>query len=194
MISFGPTRQAASRSTGAARARLLLLALLAVSPSAQASPNYTQTIQDSLGLDCPPRCTLCHQDNQGGTGTIRPGSFGEAVVYVAELGQDDEAKLRCALQLLEPGCEEPPPCAAPEQTCFIADTDADGLTDIDELRQLRNPNTSGEGVLCGASYGCGAELTASPVPEQQPPMWATVAAGILALRAIQRSKRKRAKL
>lgn len=168
------------------------MALLAASPSAQASPEYTQTIRDSLGLDCPPRCTLCHQDNQGGLGTIRAGSFGETVVYVAELAEDDDAKLRCALQLLDPGCEEPPPCATEEQACFVADTDADGVTDIDELRQLRDPNTAGEGVLCGASYGCGAELAASREPAGTGAGWLTAAAGIVALRAM-RARRARSR-
>jgi hypothetical protein len=123
-----------------------------------ASPSYPGAIQSALGLDCPPRCTLCHQDRQGGEGTVRSSTFGETLITVAELGGDDEATLRCALELLEPGCESAPACALPGQTCLPADTDGDGVGDIDELRMTRDPNVDGEGLLCGAAYGCGAHL------------------------------------
>jgi hypothetical protein len=152
---------------------LLGLAASLCSARALASPEYTDTLRSALDLDCAPRCTVCHEDSQGGLGTIRPGSLGETLVRVADLGPEDPDRLACALQLLEPSCEEPPACAAAEQTCFPADTDADGMADVDELRAARDPNTDGVGFLCGPAYGCGAQLS--------PPAAETPASGVLAL-------------
>lgn len=148
---------------------------LLCSGEAHASPGYTEALQKALGIDCPPRCTLCHEDNEGGLGTIRPASFGEVVVAVGDLEADDEARLRCTLLLLDPACEEPPECATEGQSCIAADTDADGMTDIEELKAGRNPNVPGEGVLCGAAFGCGAQVAPrSGSDGQRWPLYAAV--------------------
>jgi len=157
-------------------------------PTAAASPDYPDELQAALGLACPPRCTLCHQDRQGGLGTIKAASFGETVMNINEVGADDAAGLRCALELLAPECDDdaPPACAATEQRCFAADTDGDGMRDVDELRAQRDPNQDGEGFLCGATYGCGAELS----PPAAPSGWPLVAVSGAVLVGIVASRRR----
>ncbi len=135
-------------------------ALLLWSGASHASPEYTDALQNALGMECPPRCTLCHQSNEGGLGTVRPRSFGEVAVAVADLQPEDVDGLLCALRLLDPACDDEalPACAAEGQSCLAADTDADGTADVDELRIGSDPNVPGEGVLCSAAFGCSATI------------------------------------
>jgi hypothetical protein len=70
----------------------------------------------------------------------------------------DPERLRCALSLLAPECEEPPECAAPGQTCADVDSDGDGMSDVEELRALRDPNAENGDTFCGPKYGCGAHV------------------------------------
>ncbi|MBK7582947.1 MAG: hypothetical protein IPI67_22475 [Myxococcales bacterium] len=119
----------------------LALAVGIVAPSvAQASPTFPPELQADLDMPCAPPCTLCHRDSNGGVGTaVQP--FGAAIKN-AGLTLKSPEKLPKALARLE---------------AESADSDGDGVTDVDELREGRNPNTPGEGLLC-ATYGCGARV------------------------------------
>lgn len=152
------------------------LGVTSVTLSAAASPSYPGELQKALDLGCVPPCTVCHQTTDGGYGTIRPGSFGEAMMTQGGLVAQDPARLRCALALLSPECAVPPACAEPEQTCAVVDSDGDGVGDIEELRALRDPNSDSDHSFCGPQYGCGARIA----PRTSTPRDETVA-GLLAL-------------
>ena len=113
------------------------LALLARVPAAHASPTFPGEVQSALGMPCAPPCTICHATNLGGIGTaVQP--FGQAVhAHGAHAG--DTAGLRRALDLLE---------------AEGLDNNHDGVGDVAELREGRDPN-NGTG-LCGLQYGCTA--------------------------------------
>jgi len=155
MMTHSITPLAIARRCGLAT---VCCALTLVASPAAASPTYPGVIQDALGSPCAPPCTVCHRTNQGGLGTIAPDSFGAAMVEFGGLRAADEGALRCALQLLDPGCASRPECAADTLDCASVDTDADGHADVAELRDSTDPNSSGNAALCGPRYGCGATV------------------------------------
>jgi uncharacterized protein (TIGR03382 family) len=67
------------------------------------------------------------------------------------------------------------------------DTDCDGIGDVAELRQGRDPNTKGEGNLC-ALYGCGARIDPHPKLDPTGFLAGVGVAGLLG--AIWRRRRK----
>ena len=146
-----------------ARPLPLVFALLAAAASvcapgvALASPDYPGVIQDHLTMPCPPPCTLCHSSSSGGVGTVSK-PFGKTLKDGYGLTRRDADLLRSKLDEMEQpvvvdagadagGVTEYPP----------EDSDQDGVPDIAELRQARDPNEKGSGVLC-ATYGCGARV------------------------------------
>ncbi len=40
----------------------------------------------------------------------------------------------------------------------VVDTDGDGMGDVEELRNNRDPNVAGKEINCGPQYGCGARV------------------------------------
>ena len=114
-----------------------LLMTLSSVHAAHASPAFPGEVQAALGMPCVPQCTLCHLDTNGGKGTIvRP--FGQAMMAVGLESKRPEL-VAAALDTLEQAS---------------TDSDGDGFLDVEELREGKNPNQPGEGVLC-ATYGCG---------------------------------------
>jgi hypothetical protein len=108
-------------------------------PTARASPEFPGEVQERLAMPCVPQCTLCHLDTNGGKGTVvQP--FGQAMMAVGLVGNHVET-VDVALVTLEQAS---------------SDSDADGAADVAELREGKNPNQAGEGVLC-ATYGCRTE-------------------------------------
>jgi hypothetical protein len=151
---------------------------------AVATPGYPGVLQETLGMPCPPSCTLCHTDINGGINNVeRP--FGRAVkglpnnlgpkqdeflpgvLRTLENDFDDLRELAGLPPLMQEQCEnyecEPARIADDEQGRWAVDdclwlnddNDCDGVKDIAELREGRDPNTPGKGNLC-AFYGCGA--------------------------------------
>ncbi len=145
---------------------------------ALASPAYPTEIFDAIDMDCPPPCAVCHQDQTGGAGTATK-VFADAMVNEGLEGEDD-GSVKPALEALD---------------AAGTDSDGDGVGDVSELKQGRDPNIPGDSPLCGPQYGCGARI-AKPAAalDPQAALLALFVAGLLALgsrrRRISPSKRR----
>jgi hypothetical protein len=110
--------------------------------AAHASPDYPGHLQTEQGVPCAPPCTLCHDSNLGGTGTVT-SDFGQALLARGLTGGSSFDTLDAALTAL-----------ADEGL----DGDGDGTPDVDELLSGDDPNVDG-GALCASplptpEYGC----------------------------------------
>jgi uncharacterized protein (TIGR03382 family) len=123
-------------------ALLLLVALAFPAGGALASPNFPDALQERAGGACTPSCTVCHETNGGGRGTVvQP--FGEALMELGLAGGGDVDALADGLDALE---------------ASASDVDGDGLGDVDELVLDQDPNPGGAS-LCDVPpprYGCAA--------------------------------------
>jgi MYXO-CTERM domain-containing protein len=113
--------------------------LLAVPSTAHAIPDYPEALRTAAAMPCAPPCTVCHIDSNGGKGTVvKP--FGLAMMSHG-LTKEDKALIRPAvLELYDQA----------------VDSDGDGMGDISELDQGRDPNVAGNDSVCGPEYGCTA--------------------------------------
>ena len=171
-----------------------LALLVAAAPrAASASPSFPDDIKADLSLGYSlgtTHCTICHRTNLGGVGTvIQP--FGVAM-KAAGLMQLDDPTVQAALDTLDAN---------------KTDSDCDGVPDVEQLEQGRDPNTgeyidgSGrptpvpdggvEGCPMGnaaptTAYGCGAQL--APAAAGSAGAWS---AGILAAIMLAASLRRR---
>ena len=105
---------------------MLALAILA-------SSIFPQQIDNHLTLGYDPVCTICHDSLNGGTGTVTQ-PFGMAM-QDAGLEPGNVTSLQAALDALD---------------AADSDVDADGVEDIQELRDGTNPNPG----LEPPEYGC----------------------------------------
>jgi len=125
------------------RIHSFLLAIGLAAPAvAFATPNFPAAIARDLQLASPPACTICHATNEGGSGTVTK-PFGKYLVSRG-LVPFDENSLAGALA-----------AAAGERH----DSDGDGITDIDALKQGLDPNGSSSThavTLDDPSFGCSA--------------------------------------
>jgi hypothetical protein len=122
---------------------LVLAALIVLPSTAAASPEFTEELRVEFALDCMPSCLICHADNQGGRGTLAT-DFGNTMFLVGGLRPRAVETIGPALDALD---------------AAGTDSDADGVTDTNELAQATNPNGD-ELPLCldGPQYGCGARV------------------------------------
>ena len=134
---------------------------LALAPlAARASSVYPEALQDQLQVQAerPLPCTLCHETNSGGTGSVtRP--FGLALQARGLRGDSRTDLLSAAVE---------------RARVDAVDSDGDGTPDVDELVALRNPNRRGSGgsdPLFGGqgaaeepSYGCAAAAAPGAAP------------------------------
>lgn len=113
--------------------------LILLAHVARASGGYPAEIQSYLGLSCAPQCTICHEDNGGGNGTVvQP--FGAAMMDRGLTGGSQYDLLHAALDAV---------------ATDGVDSDGDGLTDTDALGEGIDPNTGA--AFCDVltpTYGC----------------------------------------
>jgi hypothetical protein len=135
---------------------------LGQSGAAHATPQYPGAIDQELMVNCPDplsRCLICHTTAAGGKTafqvfalTLKDNNF---------YRPNDPTGLRNTLRVI---------------ALANTDSDGDGVPDIEELRQCRNP--SGGEFDSGPEYGCdGAHLAPAPHLDR----WGLAAAGLLGL-------------
>jgi hypothetical protein len=151
---------------------------LTSAPPAHADPGLPQFIEQHLQMPCLPQCTICHKDNQGGFGTLRPGKFGANMEMYFGLNPTDHGTWASALD-------------QSEKAGF--DTDKDGMPDIQELRKGDDPNDPSPGAsVCSdenLKYGC---LHVAPQPRADGFAAACGAAAlVVGIGAMRRGMRRR---
>lgn len=122
---------------------------LGFAANAAAEPTYPEALEKRLALKCIPTCLLCHTSPEGGASTVRGNDATELSIIVNDnLSESLLATLR--------------PAAL--NKVMTADSDNDGMIDIDELKAGRDPFTYGDTPICSPTYGCGARIAKPPAP------------------------------
>lgn len=141
---------------------LFPLALLVATTTASASEIYPGHIQEKLGSECAPSCTLCHDTMKGGAGTVHK-PFGLAMrnagLGIASLPQLDAALLK----LQTDG----------------TNSDSEPTPDIQEIQMGDDPNTAGGELCIGPKYGCGASTITRAASKRGLDPAATVAGSLI---------------
>jgi hypothetical protein len=113
------------------RSLALFVSIVLAPAVAAASPTFPAEIQRILDMPCKPICTTCHTRLEGGVGTARK-PFG-----LAMQGEGLQARspnlIAGALQKLE---------------ASASDVDKDGVPDIEELRNMEDPNAANTSLEC----------------------------------------------
>ena len=162
-----------------------LAALAAAESTAYAAPDFPRTIASTLSLDYQPPCSICHQNGKTGDGT--PIELFAWSMRARGLTGDHSSLV---------------PALAADETDEV-DSDGDGISDIDELKNGTDVNSpandciiptgtvihSGQctpAVQASPNLGCSAtEGDSSPAPTQA---W-LVAMGLVGLAVAVRRRR-----
>jgi len=124
-------------------ALLLAMAAASLSGSALASRTFPDAVKAAVPMPCVPQCTICHQTNDGGFGTLRPNGFGMHLRDQYDLMWGQPATVAPAINAARP----------------VLDGDGDKLLDVAELEDGGDPNSADpKATTCdqGPEYGCGA--------------------------------------
>jgi hypothetical protein len=155
---------------------VVITSTLGLASLARATPQYPAAIDAELMTDCPDplsRCLICHTTAAGGKTAFQP-----FVLTLRDNGfyrPNDPNGLRATLRLLALPSNNP-------------DSDKDGVTDLDELRDCRNP--SGGEFDSVPEYGCDGARVA-PEPDRWGMAAAFVLGSILSAGALRRARAAR---
>ena len=144
----------------------ILLALPLFANVALASSIYPSDIEAAVGSCKPPPCTVCHETNGGGGGTVTR-EFGQALMSRGLTGGSASDLLNTALDQL---------------AADAVDSDGDGTPDWDELAAGSDPNPGGVAFCDQLSpvYGCvGVQASVVPRSAEAPVAGALLVAGLL---------------
>ena len=175
------------------------LATLGSARTAHASSDFPASLQKALNAHfpgqqfCVPLCTACHNTTKGGPGDVNV--FGHNLEFNGFLAQGNpnaDAKVAMALEnyfMKTPGAND-------KQVNGKWDSDGDGVSDEDELRELSSPSLAlprGEGEFCpDIKYGCFARIAAAPPPADRLGLFSAGLA-VLGLAALRRRRAPRAR-
>lgn len=121
---------------------------LAIASTGWASPTYPAEIEAHLQLSYQALCTICHTTMSGGTGTATT-KFATSMKAAGLTGQSQLTLLDSALDTL-----------AAKNT----DSDGDGVSDIQALKDRSDPNTGqAQSDVPAMRYGCGARIATGKV-------------------------------
>jgi len=146
--------------------------ILFAARAAKASPDFPDVIASQLSAPTPP-CTVCHSTLSGGAGTVSK-AWGQ---YLQQRGlaAGDTDSLKKALAAM---------------TGEKHDTNKDGITDEDALKQGKDPNGVTTSNVEPIAYGCGGSnrvATRGPASHDA----AAFFAGSALVLALVRSQRRR---
>jgi hypothetical protein len=122
------------------------LGLVGIARPCCATPNFPAVVQQFVSSAEPPPCTICHNNPNGGLGTVTT-AFGEYMISRG-LIPNDTTSLRNALSAAEGE---------------MHDSNGDGVSDIDALREGLDPNGSG-GDPPPPGFGCGLSTRVREAP------------------------------
>ena len=129
------------------------LSLLFVAVPASAEPTFPGAIQEAANIPCTPTCLLCHLTVPGQKDNFTQ-PFAGAVLANGLLPEKNMVTVVANLR------------------AKMVDTDGDGKLDVDELAAGSDPNKPDpHAELCGALYGCGAHVSAAPLPPPTTSHW-----------------------
>ncbi|MEI9949665.1 MAG: hypothetical protein WDO74_11965 [Pseudomonadota bacterium] len=194
-----------------AAALLVGVATLGSVRSASASSSFPAALQKSLSKQfpgvafCVPLCTACHLTTVGGPKNLNV--FGENLEHQPRfpnliLGNTGDVDKKVDDALTRYWASTPAAglktaianFPAPDMPRQSYDSDGDGISDYEELRNLDSPSIPlprGEKEFCpDIAYGCGARIAAAPPPVDHLGLFSTglVVLGLAAFRRLKRAR------
>jgi hypothetical protein len=171
---------------------LVGLATLSSARTASASSDFPAALKLALEAHfpdqtyCVPLCTACHNTTKGGPGDINV--FGHNLEFHGPLipgNSNATAKVATALE----NYFKATPGPTDLQVDGKWDSDGDGVSDEEELKEYRSPSIAGPGAFCtDLTYGCGARIASAPPPVDKVGMFS---AGLVVLGLTLLRRRRR---
>lgn len=142
-------------------AALALGAAFVTSSPAWAKPDFPGIVFDTLEVDCVPPCLICHTTPQPTDGLTATQPFVINVVAASGGGVTEATLGKALLTLKTQTCPNTDDLSCTGGMCTgPCDADGDGMPDIQELENARNPNNSS--TLPCPQYGCFARVAPTP--------------------------------
>jgi MYXO-CTERM domain-containing protein len=153
----------ARRSAGFVCALGVALVVAAFPSTVSARPEFPGVVQETLGLDCAPPCTVCHTSPApDGTNAEQPFA-NNVLVWAATLmtpliTEENLPTILNALATQACANVDDPGCGLMGDVCTLpCDANANGATDIADLEGAIDPNPGAKELAC-PKYGCGARI------------------------------------